>query len=398
MDQLVIGCLGRAIHVCGQFLQWVVGWLQVAFSKPGSHPCPPDTLNHGKWGSHRYITIHKLKIHYVAKGSSDKPLMLFLHGLPDFWYSWRHQLHDFSKDYWTVALDLPGFGRSEKPIYGITYKLNNLALIVKQFVVDVGKSDCIVVGSEAGALLGWHIVNQCPEIVSKYVMLGMPPVGVLQELYIRRELPLKLLLRWTLYKHFGSLCLHLARAADYAYFDRLLGANAKPQDLEAYKYTFAQPLALERVMEAFEENFNDFLLPAELDFRARESSNVPGLFVFSDTDCLIDDDSYLDMLTNIYRPLETRFIPRAGKLMHQTDPGAVNKIIRDFLREDGYPMPQLNQPERKVILKEVCNNCYTKQHTASDRTGDHHRECAENCDGKEHLVKLTTTFRLPICS
>ena len=36
--------------------------------------------------------------------------MLFLHGLPDFWYSWRYQMHEFSKDYWTVALDLPGFG------------------------------------------------------------------------------------------------------------------------------------------------------------------------------------------------------------------------------------------------------------------------------------------------
>uniref|UniRef100_A0A182N2Y8 AB hydrolase-1 domain-containing protein n=1 Tax=Anopheles dirus TaxID=7168 RepID=A0A182N2Y8_9DIPT len=401
MDRLVIGCLGRARRVCRQWLQWIVRWLLVAFWIAEPRPFPPDTLNHSQWGEHRFVKIHKLKLHYVEKGSSDKPLMLFLHGLPDFWYTWRHQLHHFSREYWTIALDLPGFGQSEKPIYSITYKLNNLAGVVKEFVTVLGKSECILVGSEAGAMLGWHIINQYPETVSKYVMIGMPSVGVLQELYIRRALPLKVLLRSALYSRLRSLAVHLARADDYAIFDRLLGATAKPQDVEAYKYTFAQPLALERVVEAFHENFKDFLLLKEYDFRVRKSANIPGLFLFDD--CLIDANAYIYMLLNIYRPLETRFLPRAGSLTHQTDPTTVNRIISDFLLEDGYLKAQLNRStinptERKIIVKEVCDNCHTKDHSRSREASDHHLECVANCGGKEHWHYMSTGARFPISS
>jgi pimeloyl-ACP methyl ester carboxylesterase len=46
------------------------------------------------------FTSQGIKIHYVEKGDPKNPLMLFLHGYPEFWYSWRHQLKEFSRDYW----------------------------------------------------------------------------------------------------------------------------------------------------------------------------------------------------------------------------------------------------------------------------------------------------------
>lgn len=46
------------------------------------------------------LYLQGVKIHYVEKGDRSKPLMLFIHGFPEFWYSWRHQLKEFSKDYW----------------------------------------------------------------------------------------------------------------------------------------------------------------------------------------------------------------------------------------------------------------------------------------------------------
>jgi hypothetical protein len=47
-----------------------------------------------------FMYLQGVKIHYVEKGDRSKPLMLFIHGFPEFWYSWRHQLKEFSKDYW----------------------------------------------------------------------------------------------------------------------------------------------------------------------------------------------------------------------------------------------------------------------------------------------------------
>ncbi len=50
----------------------------------------------------RYIQIPNLRVHYVEKGDRNKPLMVFLHGFPEFWFSWRHQLEYFSNNYWYI--------------------------------------------------------------------------------------------------------------------------------------------------------------------------------------------------------------------------------------------------------------------------------------------------------
>ena len=62
---------------------------------------PPAILHDKRWGEHKYLKLQNgIKIHYVEKGDSNKPLMLFLHGYPEFWFCWRHQLEHFSKNYW----------------------------------------------------------------------------------------------------------------------------------------------------------------------------------------------------------------------------------------------------------------------------------------------------------
>ena len=57
-------------------------------------------LQHYLSPSNRYIHLPGLKMHYVEKGDRSKPLMLFVHGFPEFWFSWRFQLEHFAKDYW----------------------------------------------------------------------------------------------------------------------------------------------------------------------------------------------------------------------------------------------------------------------------------------------------------
>ncbi|XP_050080666.1 epoxide hydrolase 4-like [Anopheles maculipalpis] len=396
MDQLVIGCVRRVVLVCGKFLLRILRWLSISYWIPAPRPDPPDALNSSKWGTHRYIKIHDIKLHYVEKGSSSKPLMLFLHGLPDFWYSWRYQMHEFSQDYWTVALDLPGFGRSEPPIYSITYKVNNLARIVCSLINALGKSDCILIGNGAGAILGWHLVNQFPEKVSKYVMLGAPSEAVLQQLYDRGAIPLGTLLKAGFLSCRADILKYLARADDYSLFDDLLGANSKPQDLEAYKYTFAQRTALERALLAFRENFVDFFLE-QYEFRVRKSSNTPGLFLFGEKFCSIDPEEYVPLLVHMYRPLETRFIPRVGHFMHQDNPKMVSKIISEFLREHtNRPKRSIvDAPARQILVKDVCDNCYGKEHSKPGVA--HHDECANNCDGQEHR-HIFTKVKVPISS
>ena len=62
---------------------------------------------------HGFIKINKINLHYVSQGTGE--LMLMLHGFPEFWYSWRHQITKFSDRYRVVAPDLRGYNESDKP-------------------------------------------------------------------------------------------------------------------------------------------------------------------------------------------------------------------------------------------------------------------------------------------
>ena len=78
-------------------------------------------------------------MHYVEKGDKSKPLMVFVHGFPEFWYSWRYQIKEFSKDYWTITIDQRGYGDSEKPANISAYNVDNMVEDIRQLVKAMGK-------------------------------------------------------------------------------------------------------------------------------------------------------------------------------------------------------------------------------------------------------------------
>ena len=74
------------------------GWKQVFGTKERTKV--PDILHASRWGTHRHVQLPRLRMHYVEKGDHSKPLMIFVHGFPEFWFSWRYQVEYFAKDYW----------------------------------------------------------------------------------------------------------------------------------------------------------------------------------------------------------------------------------------------------------------------------------------------------------
>lgn len=82
--------------------------------------------------------LQGITIHYVEKGDKSKPLMLFVHGFPEFWYSWRHQIKEFSKDYWVVVPDMRGYAESDKPKGVKNYKIDILVEDLRQLLNHLG--------------------------------------------------------------------------------------------------------------------------------------------------------------------------------------------------------------------------------------------------------------------
>jgi pimeloyl-ACP methyl ester carboxylesterase len=115
------------------------------------------------------VRANGIAMHVAEVGTG--PLVLFLHGFPQFWWTWRQQLVDLADaGYRAVAVDLRGYGATDKPPRG--YDAPNLAADVAQLVNSLGESDAMVVGNDIGGLLAWTVAAHHPRMVRSLVVLG----------------------------------------------------------------------------------------------------------------------------------------------------------------------------------------------------------------------------------
>jgi pimeloyl-ACP methyl ester carboxylesterase len=124
----------------------------------------------GPW-THRAISANGIRFHAAEMGSG--PLVLLLHGFPEFWWSWRRQLVALAgAGYRAVAPDLRGYGASDKPPRG--YDLPTLAADVAGIVRGLGERSAVVVGHDWGAALGWTAAVLHRPAVRRLVAVGVP--------------------------------------------------------------------------------------------------------------------------------------------------------------------------------------------------------------------------------
>ena len=90
---------------------------------------------------HGFIKTNGVNLHYVSLGTGK--LMLMLHGFPEFWYSWRHQLAEFSQDYKVVAIDMRGYNDSDKPEGLSSYEISEFIADIKGVIDGLGYEDCV---------------------------------------------------------------------------------------------------------------------------------------------------------------------------------------------------------------------------------------------------------------
>jgi pimeloyl-ACP methyl ester carboxylesterase len=122
---------------------------------------------------HRYAELDDVRLHYVEAG--DGPLVVLLHGFPEFWYSWRHQIGPLvAAGYRVVAPDLRGYNRSDKPKRTDAYRVERLAGDVDQLVEAVGATDAHIVGHDWGGMVAWWTAILFPHRVRKLSVANCP--------------------------------------------------------------------------------------------------------------------------------------------------------------------------------------------------------------------------------
>jgi pimeloyl-ACP methyl ester carboxylesterase len=142
---------------------------------------PPGQLDVYDRVTHGYADSDGVRIHYAALG--EGPLVVLVHGFPDFWYTWRHQMAELARSYQTVAIDLRGYNRSDKPEGVESYDMALLAGDVVAVIRHLGREKATVVGHDWGGAIAWTLAMSRPEVVERLIVLNLPhPRGLLREL------------------------------------------------------------------------------------------------------------------------------------------------------------------------------------------------------------------------
>jgi pimeloyl-ACP methyl ester carboxylesterase len=130
---------------------------------------------------HGYADSNGVKIHYASLGSG--PLMVMIHGFPDYWYTWRSQMEALSAAYQCVAVDLRGYNLSDKPKGVDNYAMGKLVGDVAAVIRHLGQNKAILVGHDWGGAISWVFSMTHPEMLDRLIILNVPhPRGFAREL------------------------------------------------------------------------------------------------------------------------------------------------------------------------------------------------------------------------
>ncbi|CAL1535326.1 unnamed protein product [Lymnaea stagnalis] len=313
---------------------FAVGFREVFQRKPITKPA---CLTDPTLGTHGFLSLEDVKIHYVASGPEDKPLMLFVHGFPEFWFSWRHQIREFQKDYRVVAYDQRGCGESGKPKKLEDYKLKKLTSDLKQVISALGYKSCVLVGHDWGAVVVWSFSRLFPEMVDKLITMNGPPLPLFEKVLKRKD---QQKLSWYVFffqlpylpelylrvKNFEALesCYGITKTKGICFSDAFQNPMTT-DELNAYKYTFSQPDTLTTAVNYYRAIFRDYAAEKQdLNY------TMPILLVWGCDDkaiTLVTADLVEKSIPNI----TVKRILKAGHFVQMDTPELTNKAMREWL-------------------------------------------------------------------
>ena len=280
-----------------------------------------------------YLETNGIRLHYMTQSMTkgDGPLMLFLHGFPECWYSWRHQLREFGQDYQAVALDLRGYNKSDKPKETSAYALSELIKDVEGAIRALGYERCVLVGHDWGGVIAWAFADAHQEMLERLIVLNFPhPAKYAEGLktfqQLRRgwyillfKLPVlpELLLKMNDYaairSAFREPATHNPEACTTTDVDRLVDAAARPGAITGMLNYYRSIFGLKSFWN-----------------RDWEKLTVPTLMVWGEEDIALGKE--LTYGTEEYvKTLELHYIPECSHWVQQEQPELVNQYMRAFL-------------------------------------------------------------------
>jgi epoxide hydrolase 4 len=281
--------------------------------------------------THRYADLEDVHLHYVEAG--EGPLVLLLHGFPQFWYQWRHQIPALVEaGFRVVAPDMRGYNLSGKPPGVRAYRVELLARDVERLIQACGEQAATVVGHDWGAIVAWVAAMRHPGCVERLVILNVPhPARSLDGLLSPGQL---LRSSYVFFFQIPRLPEEFIRAGDFALLrstlrrDPVRPGTFTAGDIERYVEAIAQPGALTATL-----NYYRALLRYPWETQALlKRIEAPVLVIWGEQDRFLSRRLAEPPRLWVPNLLSVERLQDASHWVAEDRPGEVNTLLLAFLR------------------------------------------------------------------
>ena len=269
-------------------------------------------------------------LHAVAAGPSTGPVVVLLHGFPEFWYGWHRQIEPLaSAGFRVIVPDQRGYNLTSKPVGVSAYALTELVSDVLAIAAQLGQQKISLAGHDWGAAVAWSVALLHPERVARLSILNVPHPSVLRKFLATN--PRQLRRSWYMFCfQLPVLAEALFTASNFAMGVRALVQSSRPgtfseQDLAQYRAAWSQPGALTSMIDWYRAAFR---------FRVKfpdKTLRVPVRILWGERDAFLLKEMAAESLR--YCPQgELIAFPDASHWLQHEEPARISQLLIDFFR------------------------------------------------------------------
>jgi pimeloyl-ACP methyl ester carboxylesterase len=284
-----------------------------------------------------FIEVNGLRLHAVQAGPEDGPLVILLHGFPEFWYGWRRQIGPLAEaGFRVLAPDQRGYNLSDKPRGVHAYHITNLASDVIALIDAMGRKRAHLVGHDWGAAVAWHAATSYPGRLEKLTILNVPHPAIMARTLQRN--PTQILNSWYMFFfQIPALPEWLLRSNHWMFLKLVLTRTSQPgafseEDLNVYREAWSQPGAITAMLNWYRSAVRTGLSQM-VKISALPIISVPTLMIWGVNDAALDR-SMAQPSIDLCSDRQLVFFEDASHWVQHEKAAEVNELIIDFLKED----------------------------------------------------------------
>jgi len=274
-----------------------------------------------------YAEVGDQSLHYVEAG--EGPLVVLLHGFPEFWFGWRRQIAPLAAaGFRVVAPDTRGYNLSSKPEGFEAYGVDLLAADIRDFIHELGAESGLVVGHDWGGSIAWTVAMNHPEVVDRLAILNAAHPRKLSE---GLKNPNQLRKSWYFFFFaVRGLPEEVVHARDWHFFRHFLEDASPPytsQEMDRYVEAWSQPGAAAGMLDYYRYSV---LTPPWKAWNAIRPVSAPTLVIWGQGDRFLGEDLAEPDRDDVPNLDRVERLPDASHWVHHDESARVTQLLIDY--------------------------------------------------------------------